>query len=110
MLVDLSFNQFSQLANELFHPLQTLEKLCLIGNKIEKLHAITFEKLENLSILKLDEKEIIQIDASLFKTLVNLEELHKIAQIDPQTFQQMHKLLYLNSRNQSTESFEFKLI
>ena len=110
MLVDLSFNQISQLANELFHPLQTLEKLWLTANKIEKLHAITFEKLENLSILKLDKNEIIQIDASLFKTLLNLEELHKIAQIDPQTFQQMHKLLYFNLEINQLKVLKFKLI
>lgn len=46
--IDLSFNKISQLANELFHPLLTLEKLWLTGNKIVKLHAVTFEKLENL--------------------------------------------------------------
>lgn len=98
--LNLSNNQIATLADGAFTGLEQLTKLDLTFNRLAKLPARAFAPLSNLKQLFLDSSRIEEIDVQAFVGLGNLETLYltlnKLHQIPAGALRPLVKLKYLN--------------
>ncbi|CAO1402323.1 unnamed protein product [Diamesa serratosioi] len=66
--LDLSRNQIEYIHPQAFYGTDSLERLYLSENKIQKLPSTVFETLEKLSFLSLDTNHIEEIDVHMFRS------------------------------------------
>jgi len=102
-ILNLGFNQITQIQPNAFQGLGNLRLLDLIGNQIIQIHSNAFQGLNNLQELHLRFNQIIQIHSNAFQGMDNLRWLdldnNQITQIHPNAFQGLNNLRNLYLRN-----------
>ena len=102
-ILDLGFNQITQIHPNAFQGLGNLRDLYLGFNHITKIQPNAFQGLGNLQILNLSYNRITQIQPNAFLGLGNLRELYlfvnQITQIHANTFRGLGNLEDLYLRN-----------
>ncbi|XP_036804970.1 slit homolog 1 protein isoform X2 [Oncorhynchus mykiss] len=98
--IDLSNNQISEIAPDVFQGLRALNSLVLYGNKITDLPRGLFEGLGSLELLLLNANKIHCIRATAFQDLENLALLslydNKIQTLAKGTFSPLHSIQTLH--------------
>jgi tmRNA-binding protein len=98
-VLDLGFNEISEISKNAFQDQRNLRKLYLDNNQIKILQPGVFDPLTSLTELYLYNNSIKVIDDSLFVKNVKLEELHlnqnKIVAVGPKAFKKLSQLNYL---------------
>lgn len=74
--LDVSRTDLSILPSVLFRNLESLERLSIAGNRLERIESGTFNRLVNLSKIDLSENRIEHIENEAFVGLTNLYELN----------------------------------
>lgn len=77
-VLDMSYNQFSELNSTFFKGVSSLKELCLAGNKIVKLPNDTFKNLWRMVVLDLSYNKLTGFDNELLATTKNLRELNLV--------------------------------
>jgi|GEM_PF-5179025 len=107
-------NRIQKIESSNFINLKNLTQLRLNNNKITHLEASVFEPLVNLSLLNLDNNNIADIDKTAFKGLCNLWDLfldrNKIKDLQRGTFEANTNLRRLKLSNNDELNFDVPLV
>ncbi|XP_063968758.1 peroxidasin homolog isoform X1 [Lytechinus pictus] len=104
-ILDLRFNQISEIPTGSFRNLPNVSTLLLNNNNIRRIHRGAFSGLRHLKYLYLYKNRIADIEDRAFEGLNNLEQLYlysnQLKKIPPGTFSNLPSLerLFLNNNN-----------
>ncbi len=98
-ILNLSFNQITELEPDTFNDLKKLEKLFLSNNNLTELHPDLFKELNNLERLELTKNQLKTLPADILsnnKQIFYIElSVNNFRELQPDPFEGLHNLQYL---------------